>query len=234
MGGVLLLLAGACGDPAPGQSESDVTETVPDESCPCPAGFEYSPNGEGLEYCIAEPERPPGARAYCGQFEEGYFGYYWSLSDAPDYACPEGARRTDNGDDLAFCLWEDLDVPEGAEAYCSYIDEGYFGYSWDACGESFRYEATEDGFICVLDALEPPETAAPYCTYVTAGYLGFYWSLMDEPDYLCPEDAFQVDNGAGIGFCLWAGFETPEDAFSICEADAGVLGYAWTEPDSCR
>ncbi len=103
----------------------------------CPQGARYTDNGAGLSFCLFEEVSLPKAddlTPYCDYIDKGYLGFHWSPNAATtDYECPAGARRTDNGAGLDFCLFEDVWLPpgEGLSAYCDYLDDGYFGYSWE-------------------------------------------------------------------------------------------------------
>ena len=102
----------------------------------CPEGTRYTTNGAGTAFCLwEEVELPeaPDLQAYCYYVEDGYLGFHWTDTPATaGYQCPEGARQTDNGAGLSFCLFEDLGLPPGddLQPYCDYLDDGYFGYSW--------------------------------------------------------------------------------------------------------
>ena len=102
----------------------------------CPEGTRYTTNGAGTAFCLwEEVELPeaPDLQAYCYYVEDGYLGFHWTDTPATaGYQCPEGARQTDNGAGLSFCLFEDLWLPPGddLQPYCDYLDDGYFGYSW--------------------------------------------------------------------------------------------------------
>ena len=100
----------------------------------CPAGTRYAPNGAGQAYCLWEDVALPPAEdlaAYCHYLDDGYLGFSWTDTPATaGYTCPQGARQTDNGAGLSFCLWEDLWLPPApdVQAYCHYLDDGYFGF----------------------------------------------------------------------------------------------------------
>lgn len=101
----------------------------PTGSCPEPARFDS--NGEGLNFCWFDiASVPTGAKPYCDYLNSHQtVGYYYDIN--LPLVCPEFARATTNGDNLNFCLFEDIPVPAGATTQCDSLDtEGRIGYSF--------------------------------------------------------------------------------------------------------
>ena len=112
-----------------------LTETTePDDNTPtaqCPAPAQFATNGKDLNFCWFELSSvPKEAKSYCD-----YLNSHQTLGYAFDIklplVCPSGARATTNGSNLNFCLFEEINIPDGASAQCDDLDsEGRIGYSF--------------------------------------------------------------------------------------------------------
>jgi len=104
------------------------------EITPCPPVARYATNGAGLAFCLFEHIALPNTDRigeYCDSLHEGILGFAWPLVPAAaNYVCPSGALRTTDGDALGFCLFDTRSAPAAASPYCSYVADGYIGYSW--------------------------------------------------------------------------------------------------------
>jgi hypothetical protein len=107
-----------------------------------------------------------------------------------EYQCPEGARQTTNLDDLGFCLFENLALPDTdtLEPYCHWLEDGYIGFHWEtdgtleySCPEGSRWSSNGQGLdFCLFEDLVLPEAEVePYCHFLLDGYIGFSWYLDD-------------------------------------------------------
>jgi hypothetical protein len=100
----------------------------------CAPEARYAVNSTGYGYCLFEDIVLPNAEVstYCAYVDDGYIGYSWPADDqTANYVCPEGAQLFDDGVGTAFCLFEDLPLPDAdVSPYCWYLDDGYLGYSW--------------------------------------------------------------------------------------------------------
>ncbi len=154
--------------------------------------------------------------------------------------CPPQSRLAGNNAGLAFCLREDLgpaeaaaacaeqSLPPGAEPYCTYVDDGYFGYYWDACPAGTVASVGPGGEQrCGLEPSPLPAGAKAYCNYIEDGYFGYYWDLDAAPDHVCPEHTRSAPNGQGTGFCLIEYDAMPGPVRAWCDPAADFLGYEW-------
>ncbi len=101
--------------------------------------------------------------------------------------CPDGANDSINENGQAFCLFENLDLPnvQDVAAYCYGLADGYLGFSWAASPATDDYVCPEYSYrtdngmgvdFCLFDGIElPAEKVKPYCKYLSKGYLGFSW-----------------------------------------------------------
>lgn len=157
--------------------------------------------------------------------------------DAPSEACPDAARYATNGAGQAFCLFEDLELPDAElDAYCTYLAYGYIGFSWAESPATAGYTCPEGSYYgpngagtgyCVFDDLGLPDASGldAYCYYLDDGYIGYSWDL-------CPAGTRYAPNGAGAGYCLWEDVALPEaeDLSPYCTyVDDGYLGFSWTD-----
>lgn len=151
--------------------------------------------------------------------------------------CPEAARYATNGAGQAFCVFEDITLPDAeVDAYCHYLTDGYIGFSWTegpatagyACPEGSYYGPNGQGTgYCVFDDLGLPSAdgLAPYCHYLDDGYLGYYWDM-------CPAEARYAPNGSGQGYCVWDQVSLPpaDDLAAYCDyLHEGYIGFSWTD-----
>ena len=162
-------------------------------------------------------------------------GVAFDCVDACSAPCPAGWRLAPNFTGLAFCLAEGTEcaldgvtMPAGAKPYCHYVEDGYFGFYWEACAPGTTFELGEgDEQRCAVRPEALPVGAEAYCHYVEDGYFGFSWALADDPDYACPTTMRYAPNGAGTGYCLIEFDDMPGGILPWCDAGATVLGYQW-------
>ena len=198
----------------------------------CPDNYRYATNGAGQGYCIVDVDRLPVDNApYCDWLDRGYQGFDYELSTNRNYVCPKGSRQTTNRAGLGFCLWENLKLPEaGADAYCHYLDHGYFGFSWDLCPEGMDYVDNGSTAACVTHEVPPTRNTMAYCHYLSQGYVGYSWKTKANPTYQCGDGARQATNGAGVSTCLYEDLQSPPGATlkPYCHAGhKGMVGYTW-------
>ena len=152
--------------------------------------------------------------------------------------CPEDARYATNGAGQAFCLFEDMTLPDAndVEAYCHWLEYGYIGFSWTETPATANYTCPDGSYktdngaglgFCIFDELGLPEAEnlTPYCHYLEDGYIGYHWDM-------CPADARFTTNGAGLNFCLFEDVVLPDanDVDAYCHwLDQGYIGFSWTE-----
>ncbi len=111
-----------------------LTNTTPDDNTPtaeCPKGAKFATNGKDLNFCWFEDlPVPDQASAYCDYLSSHQIiGYYFDMSF--NAACPSDARSASNGEDIDFCLFENIPVPEGAQAQCDELNTNRrIGYSF--------------------------------------------------------------------------------------------------------
>lgn len=100
--------------------------------------------------------------------------------------CPENARFAPNGEGDGFCLFENLEAPEGAQPHCDYLtSHDTVGYHFEGaladatCPEGARQTSNSEGLnYCVFENLQVPEDARPHCAYLTShDSIGYYFSL---------------------------------------------------------
>jgi hypothetical protein len=96
-------------------------------------------------------------------------------------ACPDDATYQDDE-----CLWVNgtlgLVMPPNPREYCEYIDQGYFGYTWDLssgdfdCVPSARKSSNGNTGFCVWEdgslGMVVPSGARADCDSVSAGRIG--------------------------------------------------------------
>ncbi len=125
---LLTLAACAVDEQAPSTSDDALLRAGPD----CPTGFDFTLNIDAEGFCLAEvPTGPATAdiEADCVDFDQGAIGYTFTLVGNEVPTCPEGAAFWHEGD-TGGCIWENLALPPGAEAYCDDIGAGIIGYTW--------------------------------------------------------------------------------------------------------
>nr|MCH9697528.1 DUF11 domain-containing protein [Gammaproteobacteria bacterium] len=112
------------------------TANTPDAPTPtgnCPEPAQFDTNGTDLNFCWFELSSvPTGAKPYCGYLNSHQtLGYYYDINLPME--CPEHSRATTNGDNLNFCLFEDIPLPQGAVAQCEGLEnDRRIGYSFPA------------------------------------------------------------------------------------------------------
>ena len=183
-----------------------------------------------------------------------------ATSGPTDSTCPAGWRYATNDDDLAFCLYENIEAPAGAEAYCDWLQDGYIGYYWPEedksgdlhdCPPHSNYATSEIGLdFCLFEEIALPDShdVEPYCDWLQDGYIGYQWPLAEregsgsssEGEYSCPDGMMQGSYDDGRNVCLFFGIDTPtDDAEAYCDVSAGVLGFSFqasaelVRSDSC-
>jgi uncharacterized repeat protein (TIGR01451 family) len=100
-------------------------------SAECPNGANFATNGEDLNFCWFEDlPVPEQANAYCDYLSSHQIiGYYFDMT--LNAACPSGIRSGSDGNNLNFCLFENIPVPEGAQAQCDELNSNRrIGYSF--------------------------------------------------------------------------------------------------------
>ena len=125
----------------------------------------------------------------------------------PSHAlCSDGSRFTTNGQGRAFCLFENMTVPEDADvkAYCHWLHEGYMGFHWPElqtpdgylCPPPSREGTNGAGLsFCTVHELALPQTDSlePFCEHLADGVFGYTWCLdpattsCGAPDPIDPE-----------------------------------------------
>ena len=164
-------------------ASADFAEIGTDASCP--NGMPAVESRSGRRYCVSSDHELPlaaGLDAVCSVLSDGQLGYAWDL-------CPAGATYSTNCDDTAYCVFDVVLPVDGADAYCDYLDLGYFGYSFadaDAahvCPDGMRRSDNGAGSaFCLSDVPAPaPVGIASYCQYLEEGYLGSSWDISGEP-----------------------------------------------------
>lgn len=109
-------------------------EPSPDDEPPtaqCPTGAKFATDGQDLNFCWFEDLPVRGqVRPYCSYLKSHQtIGYYFDIN--ANIECPGSARSASNGQNLNFCLFENIAIPEGAEAECSELNTGRrIGYSF--------------------------------------------------------------------------------------------------------
>lgn len=149
--------------------------------------------------------------------------------------CAEQARYATNGAGQAYCLYEDISLPDAeVDTYCHYLDYGYIGYSWTASPATAPYTCPGGAYLasnlqgtdyCVFNDLPLPEVElTPYCHYLDDGYIGYSWDI-------CPAGARYAENGAGHGYCLFEDLSLPDaEVDPYCHwLEYGYIGFSWTE-----
>jgi hypothetical protein len=150
---------------------------------------------------------------------------------AAQSSCPAGSRYATNGSNLAFCIFEDLGKPAGAQMqpYCNYLQSGYIGYDWSvtaasasySCPDGSRHSSNGAGTDFCIFEVQPPTWAQPYCDYLQDGYIGYSWLI-------CPTGARLASNGAGGEFCIYENIPVPKGAQSYCQyLQDGYFGYSY-------
>jgi hypothetical protein len=94
--------------------------------------------------------------------------------------CPDDARYATNGAGQAFCLFENMVLPNAndVEPYCHWLEYGYIGFSWTETPATANYVCPAGSYksdngaglgFCVFDGLwlPPAEDLAPYCLYAS-------------------------------------------------------------------
>ncbi len=171
----------------------------------CPTGSRYATNGSNLAFCIFDGIEQPSSTVgeYCDYLQSGYIGYSWT--DAPanaSYVCPTGSWKDTNGYGSDFCIF-DVAPPSWAQPYCTYLDDGYIGYSWTICPPGAQLVNNgASGELCVYENIPVPKGAQTYCQYLQDGYFGYSYPLATNPNYKCPAEFRQTTNLAGLGYCL--------------------------------
>lgn len=180
------------------------------------------------------------------------------------YQCPEGMDYATNGDDLAFCLFNDLPLPrEAVDPYCHYLNDGYMGFSFPEepvlasgydCPEHSRYATNYAGHgFCIFDdlVLPPVDDVQPYCHWVNDGYIGFHWPLNrgDETSYegpgtgtptevdgVCPAGMMHGGFDTSEEICMFFGLPLPDtEVRPYCEdLENAILGFSYRETDETR
>lgn len=166
------------------------------------------------------------------------FGVALMPTSAEASICPPDGRYATNGAGQAFCLFENITLPEAQNIapYCHWLDYGYIGFSWDEAPANASYVCPDGSYnstngagsgFCVYDNLSLPEADAltPYCHWLEYGYIGYHWDI-------CPEGSRYAENGAGDAFCLFENIALPEanDVAPYCHwLEYGYLGFSWTE-----
>ena len=127
------------GDPTDDPAET--TTTAEDHGCPeavgpstfeCPPGSTFWTEGTVAQCRYEDLTLPtaPSLFSYCAYFDMGYLGFGWTLTEAPDFACPPGSRYAPNAT-IGYCLWQDLEPPPGALATCTALTtEHWLGFQW--------------------------------------------------------------------------------------------------------
>ena len=145
--------------------------------------------------------------------------------------CPDGGRYATNGDDVAFCLYENITLPAAPDVapYCNYLQSGYIGFSWDittatasyTCPAGARYATNgAGGGFCIYDTPGAPAWATPYCDYLSQGYIGYSWRI-------CPPGGTLTTNGASE-FCIWESLSLPRNASAYCDyLTSGYFGFSY-------
>ncbi|MFV8752786.1 hypothetical protein ACNOYE_19755 [Nannocystaceae bacterium ST9] len=160
----------------------------------------------------------------------------WSSVASAEGPCPDDARYATNGAGQAFCLFEDMTLPDAdVDPYCHWLEYGYIGFSWTASAQTEDYECPAGAYLstngagldfCIFGDLDLPEADAltPYCHYLDEGYIGYHWDM-------CPTEARFATNGAGLNFCLFEDLVLPDaEVDPYCHwLELGYIGFSWTE-----
>ena len=99
-------------------------------------------------------------------------------------ACGEGARLAASPT-AYFCLYEGINTTIPLSAYCTYLHDGYVGFSWNltahpeyVCPKSSRQTGNGWGLgFCLWEGLKFPPymtNVAAYCHYLDQGYIGYH------------------------------------------------------------
>lgn len=225
-----------CGGPGSGQCWCDEACAGFGDCC-ADAALEC-----GVDECVDDGDCGPGLR--CADVDGALDCIAADTCDGNEgdgtVACPSGWRLAPNDAGQAYCVDDDaspseavaacetLEVPEYADAYCQFAEDGYYGYSWDACPDPTVASVGLDGEQrCSFSPEALPVGSRHYCHYLEDGYFGFYWSLEDDPDYACPEGMRRGDNNVGTGFCTVRSNTMPGPVVAECADDGSVVGFAW-------
>ena len=196
----------------------------------------------GVDVCVADGDCGSGMR--CADVDGALDCIAAEICDGEEgkgtVTCPAGWRLAPNDAGQAYCLRENVDpkqavaecdaleIPEYAEAYCHYAEDGYYGYSWDACPEPTEADIGPDGEqLCLLSPSALPNGARHYCHYIEDGYFGFYWTIEDDPEFDCPDGMRRGDNNVGTGFCTVTTETMPGPVLAACADDGSQVGFAW-------
>jgi hypothetical protein len=149
----------------------------------CPNGMPAIEGRAGRRVCLSSDHELPdaaGLDATCTFVTDGELGYAWDV-------CPAGATFTTNCVDTAYCLFDVALPATGADAYCDYLDLGYFGYTFadvdHVCPPGMVRSDNGAGLdFCLADvSWFPPAAVDAYCQFLDEGYLGFSWDISGEP-----------------------------------------------------
>ena len=205
---------------------SDAAATDPDS----PNDRDYLVGPDGTPFHDDRPSQGPDAASEAG------------------YQCPDGMRYATNGDDMAFCLFDEIELPEAElEVQCNDLSRGVLGFAFVEGPTTDAYECPPHAELvsdgsglgqCIFDGLSLPPVprVTGYCEWLHDGYLGFQWPLWAEPerlesprDYQCPDGMMFGSFESGKRFCLAFGLALPESgAESVCEGIAdGTLGFSF-------
>lgn len=188
----------------------------------CPAGWRLAPNYAGAAFCLRE-QLPVTAAVSprCDHLGDGWIGYV----DAGAAACTADATTVANAP--LQCRY-DFTPAKRADPYCHWIDQGYFGFSWDVCPAGSHFElgpANEQR--CMVRPKRLPVGATAYCDYAPDGYFGFYWNTAADPGYACPPGMRTAGNGGGQTFCLAEDAQWPAAVRPLCDLGSGFVGVEW-------
>jgi hypothetical protein len=231
----------------------------------CPNGMTLYKTNQGHEVCLLDnfqfPEINQPVYSICDQVQEGILGFYTELThQSSNLQCPDGMDKEINHHQVS-CLLDHLDQSFDRSykemiAFCSYLEDGFFGYVWDEkedleskddqtfseiepedifspCPENFVYHSLLQKRLCLIEDINLPhaESLNPECNQLQKGELGFSWSLTEDQDYQCPKE-FEYQQDGYIGKCMIdeVDFELDYKITPFCDSlDKGYLGFGWEE-----